>query len=1103
MKISALFTKRRWLYWLSAIIILLLIALTLFLSPLGFKIALAVAKDRLPGTLTYTRAKGNLFGPYTFENLSYTHDGNRFTAKHIYLKWRVLKLAERNIQIDQLDLDNSHLTLKINPQNWIKAQLQTHTTAIKKDKKSRAWLPPWLSSRIIAKKISIQDFSLQSPKQKTVWRLKTLTGHIHLNKKTLNSELMLHINAPKTAYISLKTSGSPDHYQLEIKAQGPQTNWAMSGHGNRQQAHITTMRNQLWGGTLSGHTTLQWQPTLHWVGSWHITNINPSMVWKNHQSPIRLPRSLTMDISAEGNMDAGQVQWTNLRAAIRKLHIHGNGKIHYRQRYLTQINIQLMSQNSRLALAGQYQNAWQLAWQCHIPDLQQYSEILGGSLTANGTLVGNKKAPNFTGRLQGHQLRYLTHGFKSIRAAWHIGGQDQALTTLTLQAKGALDASQHWQSIKAILSGRLQQHELTINAQTPYANIQAAINGQYTKQAWTGKINQFLLIDQNKRWTIAQPATLSWVDQRLTLNNFSIANGPSNLRASGNWQDKKNWQFRLNATQWPSEIFQPWLPDNIRMRGEITGNSDIEINNDQLKVWKNQWALSSALLQFTLSDQTQYPLNIDSAIFNSHLEHHDLIINSHGRLKQNNRWRLKLKIKNYKQLHVPLPDQAIHGHIDIQAPHLHHIETLLPDVQSLKGSLKAALHINGTWQQPLLKGKINIPNARFYIPPLGITVSDVNASINAKGTKFDLQAQAKSAGRPLFLKGTGSLKQHQIFAQATVTGNNVLIWNTKDYTFYATPKLHFTLEPNALIIRGIVNVPQGNIEPIDFATGVQMPSDAVIIYPDNKKNTDRYHIDSQITLIAGHKIRIDANGIKGDVKGSLKIISKTRQVTVADGQLYLVDGTYSIRGRTLKLTQGALDFRQSPIANPFLNIRAVRQIKNAYVSSFSAGQSSFTVGAMIQGTLSRPKITFFSSPIQLSQADILSYIVLGQGSTQGTGANMTAITQAISAINLGGNNQNDQSSITQQLQAGLQLNEFGYEPTASVDPLGTPLQGGNSFVIGRQLGNRIYLRYKQSRGVFMRGDQVEIRYQLGPRWSIQANSGTSGNGANLLYSVSK
>ena len=1103
MKISALFIKRRWLYWLSGIVILLLIALTLFLSPLGFKIALAAAKARLPGTLTYTSAKGNLFGPYTFENLSYTHDGNRFTAQHIYLKWRVLKLADKNIQIDQFDLDHSHLTIKINPLDWIKTQLQTHTTSTEKDKKHSAWLPPWLSSHIIANKISIKDFSLQSPKQKTVWRLKSLTGQIHLNEKTLNSQLTLDIEAPESANINLKTQGTPDHYQLDINAQGPQTNWKMHGYGNRQQAHITTMRNQLWGGTLSGHTTLQWQPKLHWVGSWHITNINPSRVWKNHQSPIRLPRSLSLDMSAEGNMDAGQMQWKNLQATLHKQHIRGNGKIQYQQRYLTQINIKLISQNSRLMLAGQYQNAWQLAWQCRIPNLQQFSDTLGGSITANGTLVGDKKTPDFEGRLQANQLRYLTHGFQNIKASWHISGQGSAPATLTLQAKGALDASQRWQSINAVLSGSMQQHNLTINAQTPHANLQANINGEYAKQAWTGKINQFLIIDQNKRWTIAQPANLSWVNQRFTLNKFCVAGGPSNLCANGDWQDNKNWQLHLNATQWPSEIFQPWLPDKIHMKGVITGNSDIVVDNDRLKVWENKWRLSSVLLQFTLGDQTRYPLNIKNAVFNSHLKHHALIINSQGRLKQNDRWQLKLKINNYKQFNLPLPDQPISGHIDIQAPSLHHIEALLPDVQSLKGSLNAALRIDGTWQQPLLKGKINIPDASFYIPPLGITVSDIHASINAKGATFDLLAQAQSAGRPLFLKGTGSLKQHQIFAQANVTGDNVLIWDTKDYTFYATPKLHFTLKPNTLIIRGAVNVPQGDIHPIDFATGVHMPSDAVIIYPDSKKNTDQYHVDSQITLIAGNKIQIDANGIKGDVKGTLKIISQTRHVTVADGHLYLIDGTYTIRGRTLKLTQGALDFRQSPIANPFLNIRAVRLIKNAYVSSFSAGQSSLTVGAIIQGTLKRPKITFFSSPVHLSQADILSYIVLGQGSAQSSGANMAAITQAISAINLGGNNQSDQQSITQQLQEGLQLNEFGYEPTANVDPLGTPLQTGNSFVVGRQLGNRIYLRYVQSRGIFMRGDQLEIRYQLDPRWSIQTNSGSNGNGADLLYSVSK
>ena len=96
------------------------------------------------------------------------------------------------------------------------------------------------------------------------------------------------------------------------------------------------------------------------------------------------------------------------------------------------------------------------------------------------------------------------------------------------------------------------------------------------------------------------------------------------------------------------------------------------------------------------------------------------------------------------------------------------------------------------------------------------------------------------------------------------------------------------------------------------------------------------------------------------------------------GSAEIVAGTYKIYGTEINIQRGRVLFSNSPPDNPGLDIRVARE--------FSSGSSgNTTVGAQVQGTLQRPRLTLFSDP-SMPQSDILSYLVLGRA-PQGAAAN--------------------------------------------------------------------------------------------------------------------
>lgn len=357
------------------------------------------------------------------------------------------------------------------------------------------------------------------------------------------------------------------------------------------------------------------------------------------------------------------------------------------------------------------------------------------------------------------------------------------------------------------------------------------------------------------------------------------------------------------------------------------------------------------------------------------------------------------------------------------------------------------------------------------------------------------------------IKGETSLNKTGLPTILTLQGNNILIINNTDYTVYASPHLKLSSKGNSLHLTGNIMIPSALISPKAIHNTLTLPDDQIVIIGQKKQPTHA-KIAMTVHLKLGKDVQLNTQGVKAKLQGGLSIQTQPNQSTTASGRIALYDAQYHNFGQQLKITTGsAIHYTQSPLNNPYLNISATKVLRTQSSSGFQTlASDNIIVGISIQGTLKSPKVTLFSNRSHLTQANILSYLVLGYANPGQSSSNMSLLLSAMNTLNLTpGSSGNAGGGVISQLQQGLGLTEFGLETQTMTDAIGNPISQQTSFVVGKRITPKIYLRY--SHGVswpyLVDTNLLQLRYYLNRHWTLQTETSNLGSGGDILYTIEK
>ena len=241
--------------------------------------------------------------------------------------------------------------------------------------------------------------------------------------------------------------------------------------------------------------------------------------------------------------------------------------------------------------------------------------------------------------------------------------------------------------------------------------------------------------------------------------------------------------------------------------------------------------------------------------------------------------------------------------------------------------------------------------------------------------------------------------------------------------------------------------------------------------------------------------------LEAKLRGHLHINKNSDELMTATGELYTTEGAYSSYGKELALQEGRLIYTGGTILNPGLNIKAARKITSTSVNTNpnnSGSSHTLTIGLHITGTAEKPAISLFSIPANLSQADILSYLLFDRPQSDTHGRESEALLGVLSELTPHGGKI---AKAKKQLQEKLGLNELNMETTEILDPNAHTSSTATALVVGKQLTENVNVNYRV--GIFNPISILNIRYNLSKRFSIQSETSTIDNGADLFYKIER
>lgn len=573
-------------------------------------------------------------------------------------------------------------------------------------------------------------------------------------------------------------------------------------------------------------------------------------------------------------------------------------------------------------------------------------------------------------------------------------------------------------------------------------------------------------------------------------------------------------QVRLPKREWhdPNNVLQIVIRgDDATLSGHHVKHFEFSINGTLAKHHATitgtantmpfyaafQGALGPTAWQGTLNDVSiQHPIG-------EWLQH------SHGPFRvdwKKNRLALSfdLLLGNKHPLHAtlqikPKAPYALTGKIHLKIETLKSLATMIPEFRRIQGGGNIELQLFGTLKNVLYSGKFSSDDIRVKMPFVKdkAVFHNVLLSVNNRHA-CTLHAQGTLGNGHLWVQGTGSVDPTHPVLSIKLRGEQLLLSDTPEYYIVANPDLLFTIQRTGLTLTGNIAVPHAKIRSLKNPHTLSPSKDVVIVSP-HSPTVPRYapyslsnQLYTKLDVILGDNISYEGYGFKTQAKGQIQIKQSPGQPTTAKGKITLDKGRYRAYGKRFDLSVGELIFSGGVIDNPTVNVRAERKIKPTQDIKTLHHQSLITVGVHFSGPLKNARIDFYSSPA-MSNADIISYLVLGQPQGELQSAQGAILFEALSQLTfLSGHRRSD---VPMSLAEQLKLDQLGLSKKNGTTSHANSLED-TVLTMGKQLSDRLYLHY--SLGLLDASNSIGLRYFINKNITLEASTGTEGSSADLI-----
>jgi translocation and assembly module TamB len=365
-------------------------------------------------------------------------------------------------------------------------------------------------------------------------------------------------------------------------------------------------------------------------------------------------------------------------------------------------------------------------------------------------------------------------------------------------------------------------------------------------------------------------------------------------------------------------------------------------------------------------------------------------------------------------------------------------ETIDPDLTA-SGNTSFQVEGHGPLMNPSLNGRIDFQDAALSLEDVPNGLSQLHGTLEFSQNRLEVRSLTAMSGGGLISVGGYLTYQHGLYADLTVTGDQIRIRYPQGVSSLADASLHLQGQQNNLLLSGDVLITRFTVNSeLDIAAlAAQANAVETITTPNAPSNHVRLdvHFTSSPQLNFQNAYAKLAGNVDLRLRGTLATPSLL-------GRISITEGSGIIAGTRYELQRGDIYFTNPVRIEPTIDLNATARVEDYDI----------TLG--LRGTPEKLAVTYRSDP-PLPEADVVALLALGRTENQqrlytqqqeAAGANPT--TDAL----LGGALNATVSSRVQRL--------FGVG-SVKVDPnyLGALGNSTSRIIVEERLGSNVTLTY--------------------------------------------
>ncbi|MFB2642703.1 translocation/assembly module TamB domain-containing protein [Shewanella bicestrii] len=732
---------------------------------------------------------------------------------------------------------------------------------------------------------------------------------------------------------------------------------------------------------------------------------------------------------------------------------------------------------STLTLAGETNKTWNLEGKLQVPDFGLWLPQASGQLQADINVTGEEKHPQVELTAQLVDLVHQNIKLRESTLKAYYKPLDAHEFALSLKSKALQLGSQSLDTVTLGSKGDIQNQKLTLSA-TGDLGLELGVTSQYDmkKSQLQAQVNKINLATPVGRWEIDKDILVGW-DQNKSKGNispFCLVNPNSKVCLDNQVTIGKTGDAQLSYAGNLGKLLVPVLPNNMQWDGSSSLLANFAWAAGRKPTANVDFNFTPGSIKLKRAKNREVTINYQQLDFKANLDAKRLLSSISFESEDVASWQSEVTVN-------VTPDRTLSGYANIKQINLQPLGEFFPQLNTLEGLLTSRLNFAGTLDAPEVSGNVSLTQGALALTANPTLINKIDMSMDLGGQ------QASLKGRWMMGNGlgrvTGDMRwpQGQFSGELAIKGDKLAVIQPPLALLDVSPDLTIAFSSQQLEVKGVVDVPSGNIKIVQLAEGgVALSED--VVFDDSiaaaQPKASPYAIVADLNINVGNDLKVDGMGLKGKLQGTLKLQQQAFRPPLLFGDIKVKQGSYKFMGQTLKIRTGEVQF-VGPTSVPNLNIEAIREIKS----------EDLVAGVRVTGTPARPVVTLFSNPAK-EQAEILSYIIKGSGFNSSNNEQNNSLMMG-AALGLGS-----------QVGGGGAINNIGSTATGIIEEFGfsnvqLDTNDEGRVAISGFIGDNLMVKYGV--GVFNPGYEMTVRYYLLSQLYLETVSGTLGQSLDIYY----